>query len=256
MTTPLQNTGSNKYTDKVLPGFYFPTDADGRVLPLFSGDMPSRSRSTLSAREMRPAGMDLPALKVITERTVVSADADLRVSRLSSPSPSIHQHRLVRAQSAPGPCLALTPAAQQPEPPHQAPLFPCDSAGAVLPLFHPSTATSSSPRSRSTTATMSLDNSPTSPHCEASGVVLGPFEQSVAAGSSPPAPFVAVGGGDGDEEEEEEDSVDSVIEWIDEMLSGCGVVGEGLGGREMKRGGRGRDAREVLEWLEELKFEV
>jgi len=91
-------------------------------------------------------------------------------------------------------------------------------------------------------------------------VVLGPFEQSVAAGSSPPAPspFVAVGGGDGDEEEEEEeeDSVDSVIEWIDEMLSGCGVVGEGLGGREMKRGGRGRDAREVLEWLEELKFEV
>ena len=178
--------------------------------------------------------MDLPGPKVMAERTVVSADADLRVSRLPPPSPLIQQHRLVRAKSAPSPCRALTPAAQQPEPPYQAPLFPCDAAGAVLPLFHPSTATSSSPRSRPTTTASIMP----------------------AAGSGASVPAVAIG--DCDEAEgEEEDSVESVIEWIDEMLSGCGVVGEGFGGREKRRrGGTGRDAREVLEWLEELKFEA
>jgi len=78
----------------------------------------------------------------------------------------------------------------------------------------------------------------------------------VTAGNSTSVPTVALGGCD-EGEEHEEDSAESVIEWIDEMLSGCGVVGEGSGRKERRRkGGRGRDAREVLEWLEELKFEV
>ncbi|PUU83555.1 hypothetical protein B9Z19DRAFT_1118896 [Tuber borchii] len=255
MSTPLQNTDSGKHTDKPLPGFYFPTDVNGNVLPLFSGGRPSRPRSTLLAHEIVPAGMDLPGPKVMTERTVVHANADLKVSDLSHPSPSIQQHRPARAQNAPSPFLTLTQAMQQPEPPHQAPLFPCDATGAVLPLFHPSTTTSSLPRSQSTTTTLSSDNSPTPLPCDASGAALGLSGQWVTAGSRNSVPAVALG--DCDEgEEDEEDSAESVIEWIDEMLSGCGVVGEGSGRKEgRKRGGRGRDAREVLEWLEELKFE-
>ena len=256
MSTPLQNTDSGKHTGKVLPGFYFPTDVNGNVLPLFSGGRLDRPRSTLSAGEKMPAGMDLPGPKVMTEQTVVPADGDLKASDLSHPSHLIQRHRPVRTQNAPNPYLTLTPAMQQPEPPHQAPLFPCDATGAVLPLFHPSTTTSSSPRSRSTTTTLSSDNSLTSLPCNASGAVLGLSGQSVTAGSSTSVPTVALGGCD-EGEEDEEDSAESVIEWIDEMLSGCGVVGEGSGRKERKRkGGRGRDAREVLEWLEELKFEV
>lgn len=238
MSTPLQNTDSGKHTDKVLPGFYFPTDVNGNVLPLFSGGRPGRPRSPLSTCEIRPT------------------DVDLKVSDLSHPSHLIQQHRPLRVQNASNAYLTLTPAMQQPEPPHQAPLFPCDATGAVLPLFHPSTTTSSSPRSRSTTTTLSLDISPTSLPCDASRAVLGLPGQSVTAGSSTSVHTAALGGCD-EGEEDEEDSAESVIEWIDEMLSGCGVVGEGSGRKERRRkGGRGRDAREVLEWLEELKFEV
>ncbi|PWW71640.1 hypothetical protein C7212DRAFT_367161 [Tuber magnatum] len=211
MSSLLQNTESRKPAHQVSPGFYFPTDTDGNVLPLFSGGRPNRRPSTLSAREIRPASSDLPKAGVMTKRT------------------HFVPHRLLRARSAPISCLKL---AQRPEPLHQAPLFPCDASGAVLPLFHPSTSTSTSPRCFSdatTTSSSSSGNSHASLPWNAPGEVLESFGESARAGSSADVPAVAVGNsddGDGDDDEEEDDSVESVIEWIDEMLNSI-TLGKG-----------------------------
>ncbi|KAG0633030.1 hypothetical protein HOY80DRAFT_1108296, partial [Tuber brumale] len=253
MLSPLQSTESRRTADGVVPGFYFPTDVDGNVLPLFSGGRPRGPTSTHSAQEIRPTRVDLPKPGVVSKRApLVPADAELNV--LHPPSAPVRRNRLVRAQSAPTPRITLTPPLQRPEPLHQAPLFPCDASGAVLPLFHPSTSTPGSPRPQTGTTTTSPGNSCTCLPCNA-GAVLGLFDQPVTAGDSTSVPVVAIGVCDDDDDDDDEDGVESVIEWIDEMLSARGVVEEGSGRSESRRGGRGKDAREVLEWLEGLRLE-
>ncbi|RPA98793.1 hypothetical protein L873DRAFT_1790156 [Choiromyces venosus 120613-1] len=247
MATPAQNTNSKKLAGQVLQGFRFPTGTDGGVLPLFSGGRPNRPTTATTRAtdgEVRQ--------EVMTKQTHLVPKEEERAESVFSPSDSVHQHPLHRSQSAAQAAhVRISPAVQEPEPPQQAPLFPCDASGAVLPLFHPSTSTPTSPWFRFETVITSSDNPLDSFPCD---------DAPAMTGSGAPVPVAVVEDEDEEGEEDEDNSVERVIEWIDEMLTGCRVVSEGVAEREKKKerrasGRNGGGAQEVLEWLEGLKFE-